>query len=199
VKQIQRGLYTWHVFNEQKGLNFNGLYLQTRTGAVLIDPPPMSPEDQAEVEALGAPKNIYLTNKHHTRDSLAHRRRWDCPIFIHELDKRLMEIDVQGTFFDDEVLVGELKAIRIPDAKTPGECVLHWFSRKVLIVGDAIIGKDAGLAMLSDEKFPDPRLARQGLRVLQGLDYDCLLVGDGTSILTNARPVVEAFIRKENP
>lgn len=197
MKKIRQQLYTWGAFNEEKQLNFNGLYLRALAHrAVLIDPPPMGDEDLAEVESFGAPKKIYLTNKHHTRASADYRKRWGSELFVHEDDAPLMEIPPDGTFSDGELLEDELEAIRLPDAKTPGECAFFWKKNGVLIIGDALIGKPpGGLSLLPDEKFKDPQRAKAGLSVLRGLSYDVLLVGDGDSILTGAKEVVESFLK----
>ena len=197
MKKILPELYTWSIFNEPKQLDFNGLYLKTAHHSILIDPPPMQPEDIAQVESFGKPHRIYLTNKHHTRAAEEHRVRWGSKIYIHQDDAPLMEIKADGTFSDGELLEEELEAVRIPDAKTPGECGFYWAKNSVLILGDAIIGKPAGgLSMLSDDKFKNPTLARQGLSVLRGLHYDILLVGDGQSIMKHAKKTVDEFLTK---
>lgn len=195
MKKILADLYTWHIFNKEKKLNFNGLYLKAGGSYLLIDPPPMSEEDREFVEKTGKPKTIYLTNKHHTRASIDFRHEWGSRIYIHENDQAIMEIMVDGTFFSGEILAGELKVIHLPDAKTPGESALYWEKNKTLIIGDAVIGKPEGaLSMLPDEKFKDPKLARQGLEVLREIDFDALLVGDGNSILKDGKKVFESFL-----
>ncbi len=194
MNSLVPGVYQWSVFNEEKGLNFNGLYLQCQGGALLIDPPALSAEDIAEIETLDPPKFIYLTNKHHTRAAAEHRARWSAKVLVPEDDQALMEIPVDGTFSDGELIARDLEAINLPDSKTPGECAFHWREKKILILGDAVIGKPEGLAFLPDEKFKDPALARQGLKVLKGLDYDMVLLGDGQSIFTGARQKLETFI-----
>jgi len=197
MKKITPHIYTWSVFNEEKQLNFNGHYIQVGAHVFLVDPPAMSESDIKEVEEFSIPTRIYLTNKHHTRDSARHRERWACQVFIHEDDKALMEIPVDGTFSDGELLEECVEVIRIPDAKTPGECAFFWKAQGVLTVGDALIGKPPGkLSLLSDDKFKDPQRFRQGLSVLRGLAYDILLVGDGESIFSGARPVVEGFLKE---
>ncbi|MCE9625527.1 MAG: hypothetical protein K8R69_08785 [Deltaproteobacteria bacterium] len=197
MKKIREDLYTWSQFNEEKQLDFNGLYLKSEHKTIFIDPPPMSEADLQEVEFLGKPHRIYLTNKHHTRASATYRERWGSHIFIHDDDAPLMEIPVDGTFSDGELVDGEFEAIRIPDAKTPGECAFYWKKNGVLIVGDAMIGKPEGsLSMLPDEKFKDPQRARQGLSVLRGLDFEKLLVGDGFSIFSNAKLALTEFLNR---
>jgi len=197
MKKVREDIYTWSQFNEEKQLDFNGLYLKTARKSVLIDPPPMGEADMEEVESLGKPHRIYLTNKHHTRNSEEFRRRWGSHVYIHEDDKPLMEIPVDGTFSDGELLEEELEAVRIPDAKTPGECAFYWKKNGVLILGDALIGKPEGsLSMLPDEKFKDPVAARHGLSVLRGLDFEKLFVGDGSSIFSNAKQALDEFLRQ---
>jgi hypothetical protein len=66
----------------------------------------------------------------------------------------------------------------------------------VLIVGDALIGKPAGaVSMLVAEKYADIGKARDGLRRLLKYNFETLLVGDGTSIMTGAKAVVERALQ----
>jgi glyoxylase-like metal-dependent hydrolase (beta-lactamase superfamily II) len=196
MEKIVSDLFTWNIFNEEKKLNFNGLYLKAGGSFLLIDPPPMSNQDREFIERLGKPTKICITNKHHTRASIDFRHDWGARIHIHERDLPLMEIVVDDTFSDGDILEGELKVIPISHAKTPGEVALYWEKNKTMIIGDAVIGKpEGGLSMLPDEKFKDPKLARQGLKVLRQFDFDKLLVGDGTSILNDAKAVFENFLK----
>jgi hypothetical protein len=48
--------------------------------------------------------------------------------------------------------------------------------------------------MLSPEKYTDPVQARGGLRRLLKYNFDALLVGDGASILSDAKAVVETVL-----
>ncbi|HEX9154857.1 MAG TPA: hypothetical protein VF819_04790, partial [Nitrospira sp.] len=66
----------------------------------------------------------------------------------------------------------------------------------ILIVGDALIGKPAGaLSMLPTEKYADAAKAKEGLRRLLKYNFDAILVGDGTSILTGAKQSVERVLQ----
>jgi len=197
MKMIREDIYTWSVFNEEKQLDFNGLYLRTSHRALLIDPPPMSEADRQQVDSLGKPQGIYLTNKHHTRASAEHRDHWGIPLHVHESELPLMEIPADSTFSDGELIDEELEVVRILDAKTPGECAFYWKKNGVLIVGDALIGKPPGaLSLLPDEKFKDPEAFRRGLSVLRGFEFQKLLVGDGDSIFSNAKQALEEFLHR---
>jgi glyoxylase-like metal-dependent hydrolase (beta-lactamase superfamily II) len=195
MEKFSDRLYSWQVFNDEKKLNFNGLYLRPSEDWILVDPPSLSETEIIFIEKTGKPRKIYLTNKHHTRASSEHRKRWGSTLFIHKRDQPLMEIPVDGTFSDEEILEKELKVIGIPHSKTPGESAFFWSNTRTLIIGDAVIGKPAGaLSLLPDEKFKDPKLARQGLTVLRELPVERLMVGDGIPILENAGTVLKQFL-----
>ena len=48
--------------------------------------------------------------------------------------------------------------------------------------------------MLPPEKFVDINEARKSLHVLGGFDFDCLLLGDGESILGAGKKIFEDFL-----
>jgi glyoxylase-like metal-dependent hydrolase (beta-lactamase superfamily II) len=108
-----------------------------------------------------------------------------------------MEIKIDRAFKDGDLLPGGMKAIHIPDAKSPGESPLFLDRGKgILILGDALIGKPPGrLNLMPPEKYKDPSKAREGIRVLLNHTFDAILVGDGASILTGGRRAIEEFLK----
>jgi glyoxylase-like metal-dependent hydrolase (beta-lactamase superfamily II) len=104
-----------------------------------------------------------------------------------------MDLTPTKTFKDGELLVGGIWVIQLKDQKSPGESALFIQQRKgVLILGDALIGKPAGaLSMLPAEKYADSQKAKDGLRRLLKYQFDSVLVGDGASIITGAKPIME--------
>jgi glyoxylase-like metal-dependent hydrolase (beta-lactamase superfamily II) len=107
-----------------------------------------------------------------------------------------MDLKPSKTFKDGELLPGGLWVIHLQDQKSPGESALFLQQGKgVLIVGDALIGKPPGaLSLLSPEKYTDAAKAKAGLRRLLKYQFDAVLVGDGTSILTGAKAAVEQAV-----
>jgi glyoxylase-like metal-dependent hydrolase (beta-lactamase superfamily II) len=96
-----------------------------------------------------------------------------------------------GTDVDDNLRVGErigpLEVIGVA-GKSPGEVALLWRERRILIVGDAVIGNPPGKCSLLPEKvMDDPVRLRSSVRALLDLDFETLLVGDGVSILSGAK------------
>ena len=83
--------------------------------------------------------------------------------------------------------VGPFTIVAVP-GKSPGEVAFHWPERKLLIVGDAVIGNPPGhCGLLREKVMDDPARLRQSVRQLLGLDFDALLFGDGASILRDAK------------
>ena len=116
-----------------------------------------------------------------------------------ELDAKEMTISADKTYKDGELLPGGIWAVQRSHQKSPGESALFLqLGAGVLIVGDGIIGDPPGsLRLLPTEKYVDIVQARDGLRRLLKYTFDSLLVGDGTSILTGAKPVLEQLLAKE--
>ncbi|MBC8296332.1 MAG: hypothetical protein H8E55_11105 [Pelagibacterales bacterium] len=64
-----------------------------------------------------------------------------------------------------------------------------------MIVRDALIGKaPATLNMLPSDKYRAPVLAKKGLNRILDFDFESLLVGDGESILKNAKEAVKVLL-----
>jgi glyoxylase-like metal-dependent hydrolase (beta-lactamase superfamily II) len=79
--------------------------------------------------------------------------------------------------------------------KSPGEVALHWPERRILIVGDCVIGNPPGrCGLLPNKVLDDPPRLRESVRGLLALDFDTLLVGDGETILQHARERLQELV-----
>ena len=84
--------------------------------------------------------------------------------------------------------------VHLHHQKSPGESAFYLEKKKILIVGDALIGNPPGkLNFLPETKYQDIRKAQAGLRRLFSLSFDVLLVGDGQSFLSGAQEILETF------
>ena len=188
-------MYTWARFSEEKQLDFNGYYLALQRAPVLIDPPLLSEEDAREIEALGKPRKILLTNKDHRRGAVEAREAFGCPIAVHPLDRPLVGVEIDETFEDEALIFDALRVIHLPDGKSPGECGFWWADRRLLFLGDALIGKPPGaLGMLPAEKFRDRAAAKRSLERLRPLAPEGIFVGDGVSIVRDAARTLASFL-----
>jgi len=196
VHEILPDIFTWSWFSEPHRYNFNGYLVRDPEGNLCIDP--VQPgNDLAAIERIGVAK-ILLTNRNHSRASNAIRERTDAPIFIHPDDAA--HAVAQGTAIDGELLIGEKigpLVIEPAPGKSAGEVVLHWPERRLLFVGDAVIGNPPGACGLLREQVIDdlPRLERS-LRNLLELDFDALLFGDGTPILHDAKARLSELVAR---
>jgi glyoxylase-like metal-dependent hydrolase (beta-lactamase superfamily II) len=198
MREILPNIYTWPWFSEPHGYNFNGHLILHSGGNLCIDPVEPAAADLEEIVRLGASR-ILLTNRNHSRAANKIRERTGARTAIHPADAP--HARKEGAELDDELHVGEkigpLNLVGAP-GKSPGEVVLHWPERKILIVGDAVVGDPPGRCKLLPEKVvDDPTRLRESVRALLTLDFDILIPGDGTPILQDAknrlRELVEAF------
>ncbi len=193
MKPLLPGISGWSWFSEEKQIDFNGYFLNVGEHRILVDPPPMTALDQTQVRHGGQIDYILLTNRDHLREAIPYRKEFTCRVYLPERDAPEMDIKADQTYADGELLPGGIWVIQLEHQKSPGESALFIQQGKgVLIVGDALWGKPAGsVSMLPAEKYHDIHKAREGLRRLLKYNFDSLLVGDGASIMTGAKPIVE--------
>ena len=191
-------MYSWSAFDEKRQIDFNGHLWVRDEGNVIIDPVPMIDSDLQQLDDLGGAAWIVLTNRDHERQAGAMRSRTGGRVVAHEHDGPLFEIPPDRTLTDGEEIVPGLRAIHLSSGKSPGEIALYWPETKLLLSGDLIVGEPLGqLSLLADEKLADPPAAALGIRKLLALDFDAILVGDGHSIVNDARQrLVECLERR---
>jgi glyoxylase-like metal-dependent hydrolase (beta-lactamase superfamily II) len=200
MREILPDVFTWSRFSEPHGYDFNGYLIIHADGNLCIDP--VLP-DGADVDAIarrGVAK-ILLTNRNHSRASNTIRERTHAPVCIHPDD--VAHAREQGTEIDGELRagdrVGPLDVVGAP-GKSPGEVVLHWPSRRLLFVGDAVVGNPPGrCALLREKVMDDPQRLRRSVLALLGLDFDALLFGDGVPILRDAKPRLTELVQTFGP
>jgi glyoxylase-like metal-dependent hydrolase (beta-lactamase superfamily II) len=195
MNEIVPGIFTWAWFSEPHGYNFNGYLVRHTEGNLCIDPVLPSDESLADIAEMGVAR-ILLTNRNHSRASNVIRPRTGARTLIHPDDAT--HARNQGAEIDGELNVGEkvgpLTIVACP-GKSPGEIALHWPERRLLIVGDAVIGNPPErCGLLRDKVMDDPVRLRQSVRKLLELEFDALLVGDGVSILHGAKSMLRELV-----
>lgn len=189
-------IWEWSWFSEEKQLNFNGHLLTVGEHRILVDPPPMTAGDIAFALRGGPVDYILVTNRDHEREAASLREEFHCTVMVPELDAKEMALTPDKTCKDGELLPGGIWVIQLAHQKSPGESALFLETGKgILLVGDAIIGHPKGaLRHLPTEKYADVEQARDGLRRLLKYKFDSLIVGDGASIVTGAKPILEQLL-----
>jgi len=198
MDEILKDVYTWSVFSEEKKLDFNGYFIPTQHalfGNAVIDPPPVSDLDLAQMETLGSVQQILITNRNHIRWSRELQEKFDAEIRMNFADAQSEDMISDHNFSDGDMLAGFLKAVVIPDNKSPGETALYWEEKKILFLGDALIGKPPGeVSLLPPEKYDGIEKARAGIKVLDPLNFNSVLMGDGEPILTGGKKAIVRFL-----
>ena len=196
MREILTGIFSWPWFSEPHGYNFNGHFIRHADGNLCVDPVEPSEEDMAEMARQGIAR-ILITNRNHSRAANKIRARTGARTAIHPADAP--HARSEGAELDDELKVGDkvgpFVLVGAP-GKSPGEVVLHWPERKILLVGDAVVGDPPGKCkLLPDKVVDDPPRFRESARGLLALDFDALLVGDGVPILQSAKERLRELIQ----
>jgi glyoxylase-like metal-dependent hydrolase (beta-lactamase superfamily II) len=194
LREVVSGVFIWPWFSEPHGYDFNGHLVRDPSGNVCVDPVQADEDVLAALVREGVAV-IALTNRNHVRAADAVRARTGARVLVHEADAAYAR--AQGATIDGELVPGErvgpFTIVAVP-GKSPGEVALHWPERRLLIVGDALIGNPPGrCAFLREKVMDDPPRLRASVRALLALDFDVLLVGDGTPILTGAKECVRTL------
>jgi glyoxylase-like metal-dependent hydrolase (beta-lactamase superfamily II) len=196
MKTIAPDIQQWSFFSTEKQLDFNGLVLTINDHCILVDPPSMEAADRTAILKGRAVDYILLTNRDHTRETEVCRRDFKAKVYAPEADAPLMEIPIDKTYRDGELLPGGLWVIHLKDMKSPGESAFFFDRGKgYLILGDSLIGKPSGqLNLLPADKFADVAKARESLTRLLKYNFDTVLVGDGASILGGGKEAVRRAV-----
>jgi glyoxylase-like metal-dependent hydrolase (beta-lactamase superfamily II) len=188
MQEIVPDVLTWSRLSERHGYDFNGHLVRHPEGNLCIDPVEPSAAELDQLAGIGATR-IVLTNRNHTRATNVLRARLVARTAIHPEDADYAR--GQGAEIDDTLAVGDhfgpLQVVGVP-GKSPGEIALFWQERKLLIVGDAVIGNPPGRCGILPEKVMDnPIQLKQSIAKLRALDFDTLLMGDGVSVLADGK------------
>jgi glyoxylase-like metal-dependent hydrolase (beta-lactamase superfamily II) len=188
VHEFLPGVLSWSWFSEPHGYDFNGTLLLNAEGNLCVDPVDPTEEVLDRLANEGVAQ-ILITNRNHTRAADRVRERTGARVAIHPADAAYAR--EQGTAIDTELEVGDrvgaFTVVGVP-GKSPGEIALHDPARRLLVVGDAVIGNPPGqLSLLRERVMDDPARLRASVRSLLELDVDTLIVGDGVSIREGGR------------
>jgi len=195
VETILADIFTWSWFSQPHGYNFNGLLIRHPAGNICVDP--VEPDDDVLGDLVReGVSQILITYRNHVRAANRIRERTGARTLIHPADAR--HAASQGAIIDGELTAGaQFGPLTVVEAagKSPGEVALLWPERRILIVGDAVIGNPPGkCGLLRASVIDDLRRLQASVRGFLGLDFDVLLVGDGVSITHGAKALVSELI-----
>lgn len=195
MRELLPNIFSWSWFSEPHGYDFNGTLFLCESGNLCVDPVPPSEAVLERLEQEGVAQ-VLITNRNHTRAANRVAERTGARVAIHPADAA--HARKQGAHIETALEVGQrvgpFTVVGVP-GKSPGEIALHDPARKLLVVGDAVIGNPPGaLSLLPDRVVDDPAELRRSVRSLMALDLDVLIVGDGVSILQGAKQRLEELV-----
>lgn len=189
LREILPGILTWPWFSERHGYDFNGYLIRSPDGNVAVDPVEGGIDEDV--------KQIVLTNRNHFRAAAKLRAEKKARVAVHPADAEFVRKN--GVEVDDALAYGDTVAgFTVVDAhgKSPGEIALWNERRRLLIVGDACVGKPPGaFALLPPKVIDDLPALQQSLRRLAGLRPSTVLVGDGAPVLNDAAAALDRLVR----
>ncbi len=205
LRQYGPGIFGWGRFQPRWSFDFNGHALVcdgADSGHVLVvDPPALLPSEFDALRALGSRFTVLLLNADHERDSAAVAAALGAPVLAPSADMALLRQTVVQAVDAGSPLPGGFELIALSDQKTPGELALYHAARRVLVLGDAIVGDPIrGLRFVPAMKISDHDGARRAVTSLLELDFDVLLLSDGFCLpqggkaaLAAALPAIQPF------
>jgi glyoxylase-like metal-dependent hydrolase (beta-lactamase superfamily II) len=200
MKEIVPGIYTWSWLSPKHGYNFNGYAFRSADGLIVIDPAIMKDDDMNDLQKLGMPTYIILTNKDHERMAYDLRDRFGAKIYINKNDVPFLKQSPDRTFDDGDILPGNLRAINISNNKSPGETALLMLRGKgILFIGDAVIGWPPGeFSLLPTFIYKNCESAKFAIKTLLDYEFDMVLVGDGEPVLKGGREAIGRFLKRQD-
>jgi hypothetical protein len=195
VDEIAPGIRHWKAPHPRIGAEVSSYFLPG--AAVLLDP--LVPDAEMEqLEELGPPRHILLTNRHHWRDCTRLAERFGITVRapragMHEFG----EGDPVEPYDFGETLAGGAVTVHEVGGICPDESALHIPEVSALAVADGVVGY-GGLRFVSDRLMDDPENTKAALRAayarLSGeLDFENLLVAHGDPVVGGARGALRDF------
>ena len=192
-KTVAPGVWSWSRWQPDRGLDFNGFFVETKEGNLVVDPVEPDDETLAELRERGVAA-VLVTNRDHERFTQTVAAATGAQVIASALDAPLLQHPVDRTVVPGEVVFG-WTVVGLDGFKTPGEIALYAQARRTAIVGDALWGAPAGaLTLMPDAKLADPERAALSARTLRAYSIDHLLVGDGACVFGNAHDVIGAML-----
>jgi uncharacterized cupin superfamily protein/glyoxylase-like metal-dependent hydrolase (beta-lactamase superfamily II) len=192
-KTVVPGVWSWSRWQADRGLDFNGFFIEEDEGNLVVDPIDPGEELLADLKQRGV-ASVVITNRDHERATAAVVAATGATVIASALDAPLLTRPVDRTVQPGDIVNG-WTVLGLDGFKTAGEIVLYDRARRTAIVGDALWGTPAGaLTLMPDAKLADPARAALSARQLRMYSVDNLLVGDGACVFGNAHDVIGAML-----
>ncbi len=197
MQEIAPGIWHWSAEHPRIGIEVHSYYLPAER--VLLDP--LVPPDVADrLAELGPPQHALLTNRHHYRScgELVERFGLTVRCVREGLHEFAHGEPVEPFDFGDE-LPGGIVAHRV-GAICPDETAFHIPARRALALADGAVRfePEGPLGFVPDRFMDEPERTKEELRaayrrLVDGLEFDHLLLAHGAPFVGDGREALRAF------
>ena len=205
VLEIAPGLWRWTGWHEEWKEDVGSAYVETRDGAVLVDPL-VPPEDtdrfwsalDRDVGRAGGKVHVLVTVFWHTRDTRAIVDRYQARVWAPTRGRAAIERragTVTDAFRPGDELPGGIQPIRTARAAE----VVYWLpEHQTLVPGDVLLGDgQGGIRMCPASWLPetvDHAKLADSLRPLLDLPVERVLLSHGEPVLADGRSALAAAL-----
>lgn len=193
--RVIEDIWLWSDYSEEHALHANGYLVQTADGkSFMVDPPCAGPEVLDSFKPLPEPQFIIITNRDHERCAQPFREALRIPVYASKSDAPLMSLAIDRVLEDGDPIAG-WQVIQLENQKSPGEIALYNVEKRILILGDALIGMPLHeLSMLPDSEYVSKDAAREGLSRLLSLDVRVVLPCHGDPVMLNTSSMMKEAV-----
>ena len=191
--EIAPGVLHWTTHHPNIGAEVSSYYLAEE--GIFIDP--LLPDGGLEWFAERDPREVMLTNRHHTRSALDLRRRYDIPVRAPRTGMHDLPADEVTPYEFGETLTAGIRPHGIFEG-WPDETALEIPSVRAVAIADGVINY-GGLGFVPDDLMGDEAeedkegLAAGFARLAEEVDFDHLLIAHGAPVVGDGREALRRF------
>lgn len=195
LREITKGLWGWHAFDESVRTDLFSTAIQAEEGLIVIDPILLETDHMNRLRRLGVVSAIVLTNGNHSRASAVFREALSAPVFAHPDAVGELTNPVDGTLRVSRKIGGNFEVLELPGGGE-GEIALLG-STGSLHFGDAMIRTEKnGIEILPEKYCEDFSLLKTSLRTLKSKAVSLVTFAHGHPLLESAQEVLQAALDK---
>ena len=191
--EIAPGILHWTARHPNIGADVSSYFLVDER--ILIDP--LLPDGGLDWFEGREPREIMLTNRHHTRSSFDLRERFGIPIRAPRTGMHDLPEDQVTPYDFGDALTAGIRPHGIFEG-WPDETALEIPSHRALAIADGVINY-GGLQFVPDDLMGDEAeedkkgLAAGFAKVVEEVDFDHLLIAHGDPVIGNGREALRRF------
>jgi hypothetical protein len=194
VKRLHRqDLFCWSAYQSHLRIDFHGTLWQSPEGCVLIDPMPVTGDDEKHLAELGGARVVILTNSMHVRGAVD----LGVDMWGPAAEQDSFPVACKRWLRDGDSPIPGMMVRELAGSKTAGELALV-LDETTVIFGDLVRAHRANTLMLlrPEQKLRDEKAARESLRRLRDLHprIEHVLVGDGWRAFGNGGVLLDALL-----